>query len=382
MKLAIAIVVLAARVASAQTPGGEFAQGVLETQAPFVDLMTFGAGDMLLERYGHTAICLRYHDPRNQTICFNYGVTNFEAGSSLAWNFLRGTQRFWVEPAPFGTMFSIYQWEDRDVWRQTLPLSDPQARAIEKALWDSIDESKRYYVYDHFFDNCSTRIRDIIDRAVGGKLAAGGDKPFPVTFRDLAIRGVAELPMLVVGLDFAMGRQADDTPTTWEAMFLPDVLRAEVAVKLDAPPELVYRRKGPAFVTTGGTRDRLPFLLFALLFATPLAIVRFAPRERRRRWLDTIAIAWATVPLALVGLLLWAAAIISTIPSVRWNELLFVFVPFDVVLPFLGETRRRRYARVRLAMVVIASLLVAVGVFHQPIWVPVVMAFLPLALLA
>ena len=372
------VLVLVARVASAQ----EFAGGQLEVEAPFIDLMTFGPGDMLLERFGHAAICIRYHDPRNQTICFNYGVTNFDGGTALAWSFLRGTQQFWVEPAPFGTMFSAYQWEDRDIYRQTLPLADVEARRIEDALWDSQDGQNRFYVYDHLFDNCATRLRDVIDHATGGKLSAHGDAPFALTYRELAIRGLAEVPELVVLMDFAMGRRADDTPTTWQAMFHPDVLRAEVAARFGAAPERVYRRHGPPFPTDGGTAARLPFLLVALGFAAPLAIVRLAPAARRRRWLDRLAIAWATVPLALWGLALWALAIISSIPSLRWNELLLVFVPVDVVLPFLGEVRRRRYARVRLAMVVLASLLLALGVFHQPLWVPLVTAFLPLALLA
>lgn len=379
MKRSVLALVVMARVASAQ----EFAGGQLEVEAPYIDLLTFGPGEMLLERFGHAAICLRYHDPRNQTICFNYGVTSFEDGATaLAWNFLRGTQEFWVEPAPFGTMFSAYQWEDRDIYRQTLPLAPVEARRIEDALWDSQDGRNRFYVYDHLFDNCATRLRDLIDRATGGKLAAHGDAPYPLTYRDLAIRGLAGEPDLVVLMDFAMGRAADVTPTTWQAMFHPDVLRAEVAARFGAAPELVYRRHGRPFPTDGGTRHRLPFLLVALGLAAPLAIVRFAPAARRRRWLDRLAIAWAAVPLALVGLVLWTVAIVSSIPSLRWNELVLVFVPVDAVLPFLGEVRRRRYARVRVAMIVLVSLLVAIGVFHQPIWVPLVIAFLPLVLLA
>jgi hypothetical protein len=123
-------------------------------------------------------------------------------------------------------------------------------------------------------------------------------------------------------------------------------------------------------------------LFFVLLFAGPFAVVRFVPVTRRLRWLDKFVVVWASVPLIVWGLVIWTLAVISTIPSLRWNELALVFVPFDVVLPFLREARRKRYARVRLAMVVLASLLLAIGVFHQPIWVPLITAFVPLALLS
>jgi hypothetical protein len=72
---------------------------------------------------------------------------------------------------------------------------------------------------------------------------------------------------------------------------------------------------------------------------------------------------------------LWTVAIISTIPTVRWNEALFLYLPLDLALPFLGAARRERYARVRLGMVVVVSLLCAVGLFKQPLWIPIAIAF-------
>jgi hypothetical protein len=83
-----------------------------------------------------------------------------------------------------------------------------------------------------------------------------------------------------------------------------------------------------------------------------------------------------------MGLVIWTAAIISTIPGLRWNEAIFLYVPFDVVLPFLGEVRRRQYARVRLATFVVVSFLTAVGIFLQPLWVPLVVGYVIFGMIA
>ena len=71
-----------------------------------------------------------------------------------------------------------------------------------------------------------------------------------------------------------------------------------------------------------------------------------------------------------------------TIDWIRWNEAMFLFLPIDAVLFFLGERRRQQYARVRVAMIVLISLLCAVGVLRQPLWIPALTAFLPMALIA
>jgi hypothetical protein len=114
----------------------------------------------------------------------------------------------------------------------------------------------------------------------------------------------------------------------------------------------------------------------SLLFSLPLLLANW-----RRRFVRT-ATAWATVYLGLWGIALWGVAIISSIAGVRWNEVVLVLMPLDLALPFLGPTKRRSYSRVRVAGLMLVSLLAAVGVFHQPLWIPVLAAFVPHAILA
>ena len=97
--------------------------GAIEPDPPEIELVTFGVGARIFEKFGHAAICLRYHQPEHPEICFNYGVTNFNAGAVMVWNFLRTQQQFWVEPTSFESLYSFYRWEDRDIWVQTLPIA-------------------------------------------------------------------------------------------------------------------------------------------------------------------------------------------------------------------------------------------------------------------
>jgi len=417
--------VLTASVAQAQPAHllpGDFEAGRVEAEAPTIVVLSFGMGDRIFEKFGHSAICLRYHDPMRIPVCFNYGVTDFAEGLPMIWGFLRGEQKFWVEPTSLGSMMSFYVSEDRDIWEQELPLTEPQRRAIEDKLWSDVAPENRYYNYDHFFDNCTTRLRDMIDTASGGALRIGGAEPYPLTFREIGHHGLAELPPLIVLTDFVMGRQVDEHPTRWQAMFHPDILRHELDRQLGATARLLYKRRGHGFPASGPT-DRLPMFALMLLFALPLAYTRVRDRGQPHLRVAVaavfaaalgysvvviapvlgvaatvavaaaltgpfvfargrLAVVFASIPLVFWGLLVWTLVVISSIAGVRWNEVVLVLMPFDAVLPFLGERRQRSYARVRVVGLLLVSALCAIGVLHQPLWLPILTAIVPLGLLA
>lgn len=390
---------------------------ITEAEPPYVDVLTFGVGARIFEKFGHAALCLRYHQPEHATTCFNYGVTDFAGGGGMVWRFLRSEQKFWVEPTSWDSMFAFYRYEDRDIWIQTLPLTAQQARALEDKLWSDLREENRYYYYNHFLDNCTTRLRDMIDTATGGALRPGTEASYPLTFRDLGRRGLATMPPLLVASDFVTGRMLDQHPTVWQAMFHPEVFRQQIEVAFGVKPRLIYARRGAAFPSDGSS-GRLPTLGFALLFALPLLLARvrrvvvhaafwpvlgyvlytiapvfgavataiaailfaapFLVAHRSHRF----AVAWATVLLAIGGLLVWGLAVLSSIDGIRWNEVLLVLVPLDLALPIVSPARRRAYARGRVIGLLGVSALTAIGLLHQPLWIPVLVALLPLAAIA
>ncbi len=353
---------------------------------PKVDLYSFGVGPEIFEKFGHTALCLTYaRNTRGDwpTICFNYGVTNFHDPAALVWGFMRAEQKFWVEPTPLSHMQRFYEAEDRDIFRQRLPLSDEEALQIADKLWFDIRPENRYYIYHHFKDNCTTRLRDMIDKATdartpepGGLLRKDSNDRVPLSFRGYGRRGMSEFTAIIGISDFITGRNLDYYPTVWESMFHPLELRDMVESRLGVTPEVIYKRRGPPFAESGPTR-RWVIVLISILLTLPLVLVRLRGWKRER-----LAIAVAALPLMFWGVLLWLIFAFVTIDWVRWNEVMVMYVPTDLAIPWLSPKRRQRYAQVRVAMVAVASLLAAVGVFKQPIWVPVFVAFLPLAVLA
>jgi hypothetical protein len=117
-------------------------------------------------------------------------------------------------------------------------------------------------------------------------------------------------------------------------------------------------------------------LIVPLLFAAGL-VGAFHPRRG-----EGLAVAWATIHLVWWGVFVWGLLILSPIHSLQWNECALAVMPIDLVLPFLGPSKRRIYARVRVVILLLASLLCAIGVLRQPLWVPILVAFLPLSILA
>jgi hypothetical protein len=328
---------------------------------PVVELVTMGIGSLIWERHGHIALCVRYQDPSQDT-CYNYGIGDFHKPLSMATGFFRGTKSFWVGPQDPFQMLSIYLFADRTIWVQPLPLTPEQEHEVIAKLESDILEHNKHYAYDHFWDNCTTRVRDVLDNAIGGGLRSMTEKTDGRTYRDLARDGFYGMRVPLIITDIAMGRVTDRVPSYWERMFLPDYMRDAAATFWKIEPAVVYERKGPPPLSDGPS-GRVWFALVLLLLTAPAWATALWGRLQRT------GLAVAVVPYVLLGSIFWFLAIISPLPYVESNESCLVLLPTDVLLVwFLSPERRRKYARFRVGMLAVLAGLLLVGVLKQPIW--------------
>ncbi len=407
----------------ANCPEGSAAQK-LYADEPTIELVTMGIGSLAWERHGHIALCIRYLDPRND-VCFNYGIGSFNKPLAMAWGFFRGTNSFWAGEQPIDALIQIYAGRNRTVWAQPIPLDGAQKKKVIDALYrDTAPLPERevlrppgsnlYYAYDHFWDNCTTRVRDILDCATDDKcpIGASGDEP-PAsngllstlkgvdtdgkTFRELARDGFWGMRGFLLITDVAMGRVTDRVPDYWERMFLPQFLREGVEKKWGIKPIILYQRapelerpelagmatkadsngNGLADVEedTEHASGRALLFFLLLLLTAPAVAGRYFGRFQR----STLAL--AVLPQFLLGTILWFLAIISPLPYVRWNESLLVLLPLDLLLlAFLGPDKRKLYAKGRVAMLGLYVVLNLIGVMKQPILALVIWPLVPAAL--
>ena len=123
-------------------------------------------------------------------------------------------------------MIEQYRALGRPITLQRLNLTPAQKLALRDFLRWNEQEENRYYRYDYFRDNCSTRLRDALDRALGGALRAATDTiRTPLTYRRESVRLTDGDRPVQTGIDIALGRPADVPLTRWESFFIPMRLR-------------------------------------------------------------------------------------------------------------------------------------------------------------
>jgi Domain of unknown function (DUF4105) len=367
VRLLVLFILLAAPLARAEPP------------PPVIELVTMGQSDDMFARYGHGTLCvLDQQAPRGR--CYNYGTTNFSRPVKLTWDWLRGQTKFWVSRSSMDRTLALYAEEGRSVYRQRLNLNPAAARGLARALEeDYTDPAKKYYNYHHFHDNCTTRLRDHIDRATGGLLRRGTDVPVGPSYRELARAGFLGSAPLMIAAEIVIGRPSEQVPTVWQAMFLPDVLREVVARNLGSPAERVIEQTLPAS-TFQGSEAAGRRLMVAI--GAGLAMLLALAALPRRRWPWRIALALVGTIVGLVGTVFWVVCAVTTHPEMRRNEIVLVFWATDWLLVFLGGKWLLRYAMVRLIGLALVALAALTGVLVQPLWAPLVIVAFPLAVVA
>jgi Domain of unknown function (DUF4105) len=186
-------------------------------------VMTMGVGAEVWERFGHNAIIVEDRS-EGTAIAYNYGMFSFRQESFLL-RFIQGRMDYWMAGYPAEEEVPRYRAARRSVWRQELNLTPSQRLALRDFLsWNALDDNK-FYRYDYYRDNCSTRVRDAIDGVVAGAVAAQSDQPASGDYRFHTLRLVAANRLLYLGLALIEGHPVDVPITRWDEMFLPVKLR-------------------------------------------------------------------------------------------------------------------------------------------------------------
>ena len=222
---AIAIAVLTnAAVARAQPTAGRARapwDRTLRDEDLQIKLVTFGVGDAIHEYWGHNALLVE-DASRGVSSLYNFGM--FAFGSDMLAQYLQGQLEFWVAATPAQPTFEYYAAANRSVRVRELDLPPARRRYLaERLAWYARPEN-RTYRYHHYLDNCSTKLRDLIDEAIGGQLESLHGNPARLTYRGHTRRYTEHDPLVHFLLVLWMNDSMERPIESYAEAFLPDEL--------------------------------------------------------------------------------------------------------------------------------------------------------------
>ncbi len=193
-----------------------------------VSLVTAGPGTAAHTIFGHTFI--RIQDPLyNLDVMANYGVYNPNQDNFYL-KFLDGTAEYSGELQDSRGTIAAYTYYDVDLVQQDLRMTEAQKNKLLGLIQESLLPENKYYRYDFFFDNCSTRVRDLLNEATDGAIIPDGADGQGRTIRWwIDSKSLPGYPYYDYVYDLFLGREVDQVASYTDEMFLPDMLFQGVA---------------------------------------------------------------------------------------------------------------------------------------------------------
>ncbi|MDR0527031.1 MAG: DUF4105 domain-containing protein [Spirochaetaceae bacterium] len=185
-----------------------------------IKLAVIGPGDELYFWWGHLGLLVEDELSGNARF-YDYGVFTFRSDNFIS-NFALG--RLWYTTIVSNASDAIAEYvaSNRDITFLTLNLSNEQKLEFLRLTENNIRPENRDYLYNHFSDNCVTRILNNIDTVLDGAFyRAAKEQKGRFTLRGHVRRHTARHPFADWLLNFWMGQVIDKKISAKEEMFLP-----------------------------------------------------------------------------------------------------------------------------------------------------------------
>ncbi len=183
-----------------------------------ISLLTCSAGEELYTSFGHSAIHVR-DDSLGVNVVFNYGTFDFNTPNFYL-KFANGELDYMLATNDFERFCYVYKRENRSVVEHELNLTQREKQELWDKLLINYQPQNRYYRYDFFFDNCATRIRDLVFD-VKGISAEDYQTPTGKTFRDYIHENIGNTCFASQGIDLLLGTKTDEFTVVYNRAYLP-----------------------------------------------------------------------------------------------------------------------------------------------------------------
>jgi len=329
-----------------------------------ISVLTCSPGNELYSLFGHTAI--RVECPENGVdVVFNYGTFDFHT-EHFYLKYARGLLPYQLSVASYDSFIRSYVFDNRSVRSQRLLLDAAQKQRLVDLLAENYQPANRTYLYNFLYDNCSTRVRDIIEACAGNAIQWHVPDAHK-SFWNLLDEYLVRMPWVKWGIHTILGQRGNRTATPYQYMFLPDYLLEGLehatlnGTRLAAPVQPLFEaeEEAPANPWYGS-----PLFVFSV---AAVAVVCLLRRFRSRRLLASVAFPLFLLS-GLIGCLLVFLGRFTQHPMTAPNYNLIWANPLNLlVLPWLWRSQLPRGVKKYLTLYVwILTLGLPMWFFLQP----------------
>jgi hypothetical protein len=306
-----------------------------------VQLVTFGTGDAIHQYFGHNAMVVLDRE-RGVEAMYNFGMFGF--GPDMLPKYLQGRLDFWAAVTPVEDTYARYIESNRSVRVQELNLEPERKLRLAHRL---------VYRYDHYRDNCSTKLRDLIDEALDGQLKAQNEVPARFTYRGHTARYTEHDPFINLLLTLWMNDSMERPIRAYDQAFLPDELERLVAhahhrsasgqdVPLVRTDYTLFAARRPSIPEAPSTRWPAALGVGALLGIIALGLGRWLAGALASGARPVVPRVLFASLHSIVGLVLGVPGLVAGLfvltewEVTHWNESLFFANPLAVLGFLLG----------------------------------------------
>ena len=321
-----------------------------------VSLLTCSPHEEIYSLYGHAA--LRWHSG-DEDLVFNWGMFSFSK-PYFALRFVFGLTDYELAAYPFDRFWPYYQQWGSSITEQVLNLTNDEKRNLQRALAEKLRPENRVYRYNFFYNNCSTKPRDVVEQSIIGKVVYQEHEDFEPTFREMVRECNRNHSWSKFGNDMLLGVKADLKTTREEQEFLPynlmcDFARAQIYKDGTYRPLVKEQRLlvPPGVQQIERTLMPGPVFMACLLLLISLGIAFYEWRKKKIcKWWDVLLM---TVQ-GLVGIVL-TVMIFSQHPTTSLNLNLLLFNPLPLLfIPAIIKGKRNTWRKLQLTMLILFAI--------------------------
>jgi len=189
-----------------------------------ISIITCTPGTDIYAKFGHTAIRVVDYT-LGKDAAFNYGCFNYNSDNFI-YKFILGQTDYLLECEDFEYMKYRYSYMGTGMSEQVLNLSKEEANILLELLLVNLQPENQEYRYQWLYDNCTERARDMIEKAIQGKIEYKR-QPTDITVRQMLRQCLKDVKWAEFGIDMILGQEIDMPVDKRIQMFIPDFYRAE-----------------------------------------------------------------------------------------------------------------------------------------------------------